>query len=126
MKRKFGIVGALSIAALFACSRETVPPSPPPALPADLSAPPQETINGDAPIDRLIDCAGVSAALAPSDASASSYRAVLAAALARENPDAASLAARIEAARARWTEEPVAAQAARILVCQAEWPPAQP
>lgn len=126
MRRLAPIFALLCAASLLGCGREAPPAAPPPALPADLSAPPQETLSAEAPLDRMIDCAGAAAALAASDASAAPYRAVLAAALAKEVSDVAGFAPRIEEARARWAAEPPAAQAARLLVCQAEWPAAQP
>lgn len=126
MRHARAVLALLVIAALGACGRDASAPAPPPALPADLSAPPQETLAIEAPVDRLIDCAGAAGALTASDARAAGYAAVLGAALAKENLEAASLKTRLDAARARWAGEPAGAQSARVLVCQAEWPSPQP
>lgn len=106
---------------IAACTRTEPAAQPPPAPPADLSAPPQEAVEGESPTERLIDCAGAAAALAQTQPTAKDYAALLKALLDKEGIEAAALEARVAAASTRWAQEPPAAQSARVLVCQGEW-----
>lgn len=118
-------LAAFGLLALASCTRSEpeAPPPSPPALPGDLSAPPQEALESESVADRLIDCAGAALALAETQAATKDYGALMLALLDKEGIEAAALDARVAAAKTRWTQEPTTAQTARILVCQGEWPP---
>ena len=117
--------GLLALVWLAACQPASVGPAPPPP-PADLSAPPQEAVQSETLTDRLIDCAGAAQSLAGQDENTARYAGVLRALADKEGLEPAALESRLAGALARWAKEPAAAQSARVLVCQAEWPSPQP
>lgn len=116
----------LALALLCACQPAPVGPAPPPPPLADLSAPPQEAVQSETLTDRLIDCAGAAQSLAGQDENTARYAGVLRALADKEGLEPAALESRLAGALARWAKEPAAAQSARVLVCQAEWPSPQP
>lgn len=120
------VLGLLVLGWLAACQPASVGPAPPPPPLADLSAPPQEAVQSESLADRLIDCAGAAQSLAGQDENAANYASVLRALSDKEGLEPAVLESRLSAALARWAKEPAAAQSARVLVCQAEWPSQQP